>query len=101
MKKKKAEVVEWKNLKVGDFIETNYQRLFCYTTWKDGNPACLGISKKIRFDPDKYLQSDFTRMKPTKSFVKLCKNMLDINLRFRQLDNLSYIEALVALKKYD
>lgn len=108
MKKKNPNIIEWANLQVGDFIESNYNKMFCFK--RDGGmlggPSCLGLNK---FDPKAkppiaYVSSgilEYTRMKPTKSFIKLCKKLLDINYNEYHLDNLSYVEALAALKKYD
>jgi hypothetical protein len=104
-KKLKPEVVEWKDLKVGDFIESKYYRMFCFKR-DDSGPSCLGRQKgavKHHFD-DAYVSGgilEYTRMKPDKSFVKLSKKLLKINLDEHHLDNLSYIEALATLKKYD
>ena len=108
MKKKQSEIIEWKDLQVGDFIESNYNKMFCFK--RDGGmldgPSCLGINKfnSTGKPPIAYVSSgivEYTRMKPTKSFIKLCKKLLKLNLTDYRLDNLSYIEALAALKKYD
>jgi len=102
--KKQPEVVEWSDLKVGDFIESNFNRMFCFTRNSSG-PSCLGNSKwREEKPPIAYVGSgivEYTRMKPTKPFIKLCKRLLDLNLKEYHLDNLSYVEALAALKKYD
>jgi hypothetical protein len=101
MKNKKSEAVEWHNLKVGDVIKSDSSVLFCFEN-KNGNPSCMGRNKPLLFkynlnrSPEKY-----KLIKPTKSFIKLCKNLLKLNLTEYRLDNLSYIEALAALKKYD
>lgn len=111
-KKKKPEVVKWEDLKVGDFIEDKFYRFFCFKRDSSG-PSCLGqIKGKVKQQPPldsscTYIdhgENNFweqTRMKPTKSFVKVCKQLLDLNFKKYHLDNLSYIEALAALKKYE
>jgi hypothetical protein len=104
MKKKKPVIVEWQDLQVGDFIEGSGYRFFCFRKDPLG-PACLGRQKYVKnyFD-GAYVGGgilEYTRIKPTKAFVKTCKKLLDLNFKEYHLDNLSYIEALAILKKYD
>jgi len=108
MKKKKPEIVNWYDLKVGDFIESKNSYLFCYSTNSPlKGPSCLGCGKPKVNNPDiEYtnswlLMGEFKRFEPTKPFIKLCKKLLKYNLKEGNVDNLSYIEALAALKKYD
>ncbi len=103
MKKKTLEVIRWENLKVGDFIEDSQSRLFCFTIDR-GGPSCLGKNKKLRWKYPGYsgqARSDYVRMKPTKSFIKLCERLLNLNLKEKQVNNLDYIESLSILKKYE
>lgn len=102
---KKPEVVEWWDLKIGDFIENDQSKLFCYVI-EEGSPACLGHNKTIKWKYPKFTSyafppSQWTKFKPSKTFVKMCKRLLKLNLKQKYVDNLSYIEALAALKKYD
>jgi hypothetical protein len=101
MKKKKTKTVEWHNLKVGDFIENDQSVLFCFSN-ENGNPSCMGRNKPLlwKYNLDR-VPTKYKLIKPTKSFVKLCKRLLKLNLTDYRLNNLSYIEALTALKKYD
>jgi hypothetical protein len=101
MKKKLSKTVEWHKLEVGDVIEDEQSVLFCFMN-QNSNPSCMGHNKpllwkyNLELNPKKY-----KRIKPTKSFIKLCKRLLNLNLKENHIDNLSYIEALAALKKYD
>lgn len=101
MKKKKSNTVEWHNLKVGDFIESDRSILFCFML-ENGTPSCMGRNKLLlwKYHLDKS-PKPYKRIKPSKTFIKLCRKLLDLNLKEKYIDNLSYIEALAALKKYD
>lgn len=105
-KKKKPETVEWNDLKVGDFVESEQNQLFCFMRDSKflNSPSCLGRNKNKFFTYRNYLLQNvptYTRMKPTKAFVKICRKLLDLNLKDGHVDNLNYVEALAALKKYD
>lgn len=102
MKKKKIETVKWFDLKVGDFTEDRQNSLFCFSV-THGIPSCMGrqrphVLKYSVLNSDEV--PDYKRIKPTKSFIKLCKRLLKFNLDKGYVDNLSYVEALAALKKY-
>jgi hypothetical protein len=101
MKKKPSKTVEWHELKVGDVIEDERSILFCFMT-QNGNPSCMGYNKPLlwKYNLDRSPQK-YKLIKPTKSFIKLCKRLLNLNLKENHIDNLSYIEALATLKKYD
>jgi hypothetical protein len=101
MKKKTPKTVEWHELRVGDVIEDKQSILFCFMI-QNGNPSCMGHNKPhmMRYYLDRSPQK-YKLIKPTKSFIKLCKRLLKLNLEEYHLDNLTYIEALAALKKYD
>lgn len=104
MKKKYNKPVTWAEVKVGDFIETNESYLFCFLPGSDNMcPACLGRRKKNKTDFAIYLVDKpyMKTYKPSKSFIKLCHNLLDHNFKKGWVDNLNYIEALNALKNYD
>ena len=106
MKKNKLEIVEWNNLEVGDFIENKFYRFFCFRKNADG-PACLGRLKRSKEENSfngSYVGGgvlEYYRMKPTKAFIKKCKRLLKFNLVEGNVDNLSYVEALATLKKYE
>src|SRR5271169_6013683 len=99
LKKQKPEIIEWGNLKVGDFIESNGiagYRMFCFRNNGYG-PSCLGRMKNpSKSNPTHPFDGayvgggilEYTRMKPPKSFVKLCKRLLKLNLEENQIDNL-------------
>ena len=104
--KKKSKIVNWNKVKVGDFVESKDTKLFCYSVI-DNCPTCLGMekTKQERKRKEKhyavvFASGKFVRMKPDKKFLKLCKFLLEYTLEKGYVDNLSYIEALSALKSY-
>lgn len=104
---KKPEVIEWADLQIGDFVESSHNRMFCFKR-DDTGPSCCGMVKnpsKINSNEHTFVLTggilEYRRMKPSKSFLKLCKRMVNLNYKEYHLDNLSYVEALAALKKYD
>jgi len=106
--KKKPEFVEWVDLKVGDFVESKDSYLFCFSIGNVfGGPSCLGQGKPKVNNPDiEYINQwlifgKYKRFTPSKPFIKLCKKLLKYNLKQKHIDNLSYIESLASLKKYD
>jgi hypothetical protein len=90
---------QFKELKVGDFFRERTHVMFCY---KKSSEFPCAVSLGGALPPRDDLQTNKIEMFiPSKENYAEAKRWIEYGYSNRQLDNLDYIEALAALKKYD
>lgn len=99
-------IKQFKDLKVGDFAATSDNiGYFCFKCSLEGFPWAVGICKvtwigeKIKLDKDKSEVFLLNEIPP--ETLKAVSGWIEYEYEEGRLDNLSYVEVLNALKKYD
>jgi hypothetical protein len=104
MKEKQPELIEWKDLNPGDFFRSEALSFFCFKKSEDGKNVAIMLSHglaKLPFPLKKDEVMLLSKDEVPPNWYEHAKNFLELEYTEKKVDNLSYIEALAALKKYD